>query len=247
MALKAEVASLDEIDEPHRDLYVQKNGKFVLDVDADPGAALKTALQKERQRAGAYEKRLKTLGIDEREDDEVSELLSLGEQAKQGKGRADDQVEQVKAALTKTHQRELDKRDTMIAELTTTLEEQLRDNAARTALEEHKGDVELLLPHVQGKVTVVRGDDGKYVARVKGEKSGEFRLNDKGDPMSVAELVAEMRGDKKFGLAFEGAGGSGSDAKPDAPPIETGRLPGAKTERQSRLVAQKRRMGAGAI
>lgn len=244
MALKATVTTLDEVDEAHRPLYVESNGKFKLDVDADPGGALKTALQRERESNGTYKTRLKKLGIEEREDDEVSELLQLGEKAKQGLARSEDQIEQVKQQLTKTHQKELEKKVQQINELTTSLERVLRDDAAKTALVTNKGDVDLLLPHVQSKTAIVRDDDGNYVARVKGEKDGEFRLNDAGDPMSVDELVAEMRADKKFERAFEGSGGSGGGARPDT----TGTIPlpekGPKGDRMQRLKDQKRRNGS---
>lgn len=245
MALKFESATLDDIDEAHRSLYVEKNGKFVLDVDADPGRALRTALQTERTTAQSLKKRLKELGIEERDDTEVAELLELGEKAKQGKGRTSDEVEQVKTALTKTHQKELDKLGTTITELTTTLERVLRDDAAKSAITAHEGDEVLLLPHVQSQTVVVRDEDGAYVARVKGTKAGEFRLNDTGDPMSVAELVAEMRADPKYNKAFTGSGGSGSGA-----PHSTTGLPqqlpetGTTAERRKRLNEQKRRTGA---
>lgn len=256
MALKATVSTLDDIEEAHRPLYVERDGKYVLDVDADPGGALKSALQKERTTNSTLKKRLKDLGLDDRDDAEIAELLDLGEKAKQGVHRATDQVEQVKTALTKSHQKEVDKKDATIRELTGSLEDLLVEGAAKDAIRDQKGDDFILLPHIRSQVVVVRNDEGKYVARVKGEKPGEFRLNDSGDPMSPADLVAEMRANPKYESAFRGAGGSGGGARGDAivddlpergSRASRNRGQPTRTARVNDLVERKRRNGAMAI
>lgn len=62
MALKAVVASLDEVPEAYRSLYVQKNGKYVLDAEGvEDVTGLKSALEKERLSKGEVEKSLKDI------------------------------------------------------------------------------------------------------------------------------------------------------------------------------------------
>jgi len=59
MALKREIVKLEDVDEALRSLYVEKDGKFVLDMDG--GDDTKGALDKERRRAAAAEKTLSDL------------------------------------------------------------------------------------------------------------------------------------------------------------------------------------------
>ena len=60
MALKLNVESLDSVDEALRPLYVEREGKFTLNVDGiEDTAALKGALQKERREREAREKQVK--------------------------------------------------------------------------------------------------------------------------------------------------------------------------------------------
>lgn len=60
MALKLVVDSIDEIDETQRSLYVEKDGKYRLDVDGvEDVSGLKNALNSERGARGALEKKVK--------------------------------------------------------------------------------------------------------------------------------------------------------------------------------------------
>jgi hypothetical protein len=75
----------------------------------------------------------------------------------------------------------------------------------------HKGSPELLLPHVERHADVVKDDNGEYVVRVK-DADGSVRLNAQGDPMSIDDLVVEMKTKDAFARAFESEvpGGTGS-------------------------------------
>lgn len=62
MALKLVLDTLDGLDEGQKALYVEKDGKFHLDVDGlEDTSGLKSALQKERERARDFEKKLSGL------------------------------------------------------------------------------------------------------------------------------------------------------------------------------------------
>ena len=102
--LPAVAESLDAIPEPHREFYVETDGKYVLDADVDghPAiAGLKSALDKERRsgaewkrKAAAYEK----LGLS---PEEIGDLKAEHDraQADDGKGKLD--IEKVLAKRIK--------------------------------------------------------------------------------------------------------------------------------------------------
>lgn len=83
------------------------------------------------------------------------------------------------------------------------------DAQATAAIAAAKGAAALLLPHVKARVKVIE-DGGKHVVRVTDEK-GEPRNDARGQPLSIAAFVEEMRASEVFGRAFEatGAGGGG--------------------------------------
>jgi len=91
-----------------------------------------------------------------------------------------------------------------------TLERYLVDNAAISALAEHKGSQKLLAPVIKGMTELVKDGD-EYVVRVK-DGQGDYRGDGKGGFLTVAGLVAEMKGDKDYAAAFESAAPSGSGA-----------------------------------
>jgi hypothetical protein len=90
------------------------------------------------------------------------------------------------------------------------VERYLIDAQATAAIAEAKGVPALLLPHVKQAVKVVE-EDGDYKVRVV-DAAGNPRVNAKGEYLSIADLVSEMRQSEVFGRAFEGTGHSGSGA-----------------------------------
>ncbi|KKL28953.1 hypothetical protein LCGC14_2370000, partial [marine sediment metagenome] len=79
---------------------------------------------------------------------------------------------------------------------------------ATKAIADADGDVDLLLPHVTGRLRVVENDDG-YFARVV-DVAGQLLLEDakSGTPMTIDTLVTgEMK--EKFPSAFKGTGATG--------------------------------------
>lgn len=94
------------------------------------------------------------------------------------------------------------------------LERHLISEAATAALATSGAiSPQLLMPHVKAQVRVVQsGDD--FVAAVV-DSDGTIRTNGKGSPMTVADLVGEMKTKAEFSVAFksEAKGGSGVDNK----------------------------------
>lgn len=82
MALPLIVDSLDDVSETARGAYVEKDGKFVLDVEIEDTTNLKKALQTERGTRGALEKQIKAWQNLGKSPEEISELLAEQERIK---------------------------------------------------------------------------------------------------------------------------------------------------------------------
>ncbi len=226
MALKAFVETIDTVPEAARGFYKETDGKFVLDVEPVDGYALedvsglKGTLGKEMTLRKKLEKDvLKFKDIDpDKAREALTKLEELGniDPAKDADKIVSERLEAAKRQLVEKHGEEIKTREGRIGQLTKTVESLLIDQAATAALADAKGSVELLLPHVQ-KHTRVRETDGRFVVEVV-DRDGNARIgNSKGDPMTIAELVLEMRGSDTFGRAFEGSGHAGSGTPPKTP------------------------------
>lgn len=223
MALKAVVETIDSVPEAVRNLYKETDGKFILDVESVEGYALedisglKSTLGKELTLRKRLEKDvLKFKDIDpDKAREALAKLEEIGnlDPTKEADRIANERLEVAKRQLLEKHTGEISARDSKIGSLTKTIEGLLIDQAATAALAEAKGSVELLLPHVQ-RHTRVREQDGRHIVEVV-DKDGNARIgNAKGDPMTISDLVQEMRKSEAFGRAFEGLGQSGGGTPP---------------------------------
>lgn len=209
-ALKLTLDSLDGIDDAVKSLYVEKDGKHVLDVEGvEDTTGLKTALQKERKRAEdeakarkAYEKLGKT-------PDEIRELLEAQEAHAMSEAERKGEWEKLKTQMNAAHAEAIKAKDETIGQMRKRLEAELVDAKATAAIAAAKGVPDLLLPHVQ---RFVRVDDGFNVQVV--DAKGDPRVNGKGEPLTISDLIAEMKTNEIYGRAFEGAGQSGSGTLP---------------------------------
>lgn len=224
MSLKAVVESIDVVPEAVRGFYQETDGKFILQVEPVDGYALedvqglKTTLGKEMTLRKKLEKdvvRFKDIDP-EKAREALSRLEELGnlDPAKEADKIANTKFEAAKAQLLDKHKGEIEAREGKIGSLTKTIESLLIDANATAAIAEAKGSVELLLPHVQKHTRVREAEGGKYLVEVV-DKDGNARIgNAKGDPMTISDLVQEMRRSDAFGRAFEGSGQSGSGKQP---------------------------------
>jgi hypothetical protein len=205
MALPAIADTLDAVPEAAREFYEAKDGKFALKIaGGDDVTGLKTALQRERQAAKDAAKAAKQFADLGLTPEEIAELKAAKDAEAEERAKRTGEFESFKAQQAKA----LAAKDDELARTRGRLETVLRDREAATAIAEAKGRAKLLLPHITAQTRVV--DDA---VRVVGA-DGQVRYNPQGLPMTVAELVAEMRADEAFGPAFEGSGASGSGAPP---------------------------------
>lgn len=230
MTLKAMLDSLDAADEAVRGHYVEKDGKFVLDVATVNGWALedvkglKSALSAERKGKrdavqhlkafGDYDEALDTFepAVDATEYGRMKTQLEKLKDAKPDEKAKAEREAWEKQVLDK-HAGELKTRDGMVTELNAHLQKHLVLGAAATAIGKHKGDVDLLMPHVRASARLEKNGKGDYAVKVVGpdgnplvsQKSGET-----GD-MTIDEYVGTVLKDR-FPAAYEGTGSSGTGA-----------------------------------
>lgn len=142
----------------------------------------------------------------------------------------------IKADIEKTFNAQSAEKDKKLEAMKGTLQRYLVDNAAVTALAAAKGNAKLLMPLVREQVEVVEDGD-EYVVRVK-DGQGDYRGNGKGGFLTVEELVAEMRGSKDYGAAFESDNGGGTNTR-------SGQQPGSGQRQQMQRQTNREDMNAG--
>lgn len=213
MPLPLIVDSIDSVPEPLRANYVQhEGGKYRLDLEGyeDP-ANLKSALQKEREAAKAAAKQAKAWADLGKTPEEISALLAKQAQEEEAALKGAGQWDKLKAQMLDQHKAEISKRDEALTKSRARLERHLVDAQAVAAISAHKGVPTLLLPHVKAAVKVVEDGD-ELVVRVV-DAAGNPRVNAKGEFLSIADLVGEMRQDAIFGRAFEPSGATGGGSR----------------------------------
>lgn len=220
-----EYESQDAVPKEYQGLYkAGEGGKLKLDEKLAKKldvSGLQKALKAERTLKGEAEKQLgayRALGS-------LEEIQAKIEAAKDdGDSAGAKRLEKMKKELVESHEKEkqvlLKERD----ELRGTVDSYLIDSEATSALAELKGSPKLLLPHVRSSVKVVKEKDGRYYARVV-DKDGDPRVNGQGQPLTIKDLVGEMKKSSDYAMAFEASGNSGGGK----PPGNSGGTPGGNT------------------
>ena len=154
------------------------------------------------------------------------------------------QLDKIKADLGKSHAEELKKAIKRGDALKDQLYSHLVTSAAKTALAEAGAiDSDLALPFIERQVRIDE-EDGKLSVNVL-DKAKDVRYSGtSGAPLSVVELVQEMKDQDKYGPLFKSeAGGGGSGT-----PAEGGRrgAPGKKMNREDMKPVDKIRAGLDA-
>jgi len=228
MALKMLVEKIDDVEEANRPLYVEKDGKFRLDVDGyediAPLKAQLTRVNRENASRRVAVERFEKLG---KTADELEEILAqfdeMREKIEAGHKPEDLDLIRKQAAETATKEaakaikKAQDEATTAAQErdaIRTQYERSATNTAVLAAITEHKGNLKLLEHRVLHYVRP-KQEDGRLRLRVV-DDNGEERFNSKGEPMTPSELVAEMAQQDEFAGAFAGSGNSGGGTKPAA-------------------------------
>ncbi|MCP4900887.1 MAG: hypothetical protein GY906_28300 [bacterium] len=224
--------SMDEVPQDFRGLYEEtEDGKVALRQDDSIKSAVSaiTGLNKSLKASRAESKALKAnrVNLDALADygdspDTILEgIQNAVSEAGKGKGKANAEdmqrkLDKIKAELAATHSKELESATKRADALQGQLYNHLVTSTARTALAEAGAiDSDLALPFLQKQVKVVE-EDGKFSVHVV-DGTGDPRYSGvTGQPMSVNELVAEMKGEEKYGPLFKSDKGSGGGTPADA-------------------------------
>lgn len=93
------------------------------------------------------------------------------------------------------------------------LEKRIIDSEAATAIGKEGASIKMLMPLIKERATIV-DVDGNLVLQIKTE-DGKPALNDKGEPLSMLELMEEFKADPELAGAFPSSGLSGGGARPN--------------------------------
>lgn len=218
MALNAILESVEGLPEDVAKEYKKRDdGKFVLDVTSVDGlelaevSKLQSALSKERENSRKANEKLKIFeGLD---PDKAREALGKVEEMAnwEPEQKVKEQIEAVKSQMMDAHGKEKAKLQEKLEKLTNSLEDAMIVSVASQELAKEKGSVRLLMPHMRQQ-TRLREADGRFVVEVMGDDGNPRLTGSDGHPMSIAELVSEMKTQDDFASAFEGTGATGSGA-----------------------------------
>lgn len=237
---KAEHASLDAALKAE---YIEREGKFVLNVDGEMAA-----LESERQRAKQLEAKL--AGYGDQTPEQVKALNEAKAKAEREKDFAAGNFEKILAEERAKHGKDLELKDADTKRLRETLKSALIDAEAVRALAEHGGSPDLLLPIIQGRskletvgereVAVVIGEKGGPLLKVGAQKADDY--------MPISEYVATvLKPDKRFAGAFAAGVGSGSGGPRTGPARPAGSSIRPSTAATAKKILEQIEAGAETI
>lgn len=142
------------------------------------------------------------------------------------------QIDAAKQSIAEANKKELEKRDQRNQALQGQLYNLIVENAATAAIAELKGVPELLLPFIKTQVKV-NEENGEFKAQVI-DAQGEVRYGATGSPMTIKELVQEMKAQEKYGRLFESEAPAGSGKPPGS-----GRQPAQRQTARELTSAEK--------
>jgi len=216
-AIRENLEGLSEAEQAH---YVERDGKFYLEVTAVDGVALEnvTSLKSTVETLRSNERKLtKTLeGVQAKfkdiDPDEARNAIKKYDEVKNwdGNTKIAEAVETSKKELVKAHKKEVEALEEDLADTQTQLTDAIVNTKIVEALQKEEGSVELLLPHVKKHVRMIKNTTGKWMPEVIND-ANEPRVGDsEGNPMTITQYIQEMKTQKTFAAAFPGAGSTGS-------------------------------------
>lgn len=228
MTLKLVIDKIEDVPEPIRDQYTEKDGKFHLNVDNAEAenifaAPLKKAVEQERKLRAASDARVRAWEKSGKSPEEIETLITEQQKMDEEKLQRAGEWDKLKAQMNERHKVELDSLAKKLADKENeaqskdkALEDLLIESHAAAAISAAKGKMKALMPHVKQHLRLEREQNGSgsnYTLKVVDDAGGP-RVNGKGDPLTVADLIAELRASDDFGGLFDGTGNSGSGMRP---------------------------------
>jgi hypothetical protein len=217
MALQVTVETLDNVPEALRSEYVEKDGKFHLNVEGlDTADSLRAALKKERDFRYAFEGKVKAWEKLGKTPEEISELLETLQHEETEKLKKKGDIE----SLLKQHQDKWSKREQELlgqidmlssSERTAIVDERLHGALFKNGATEE--GIELLPARLSGRIDV-QTVDGKRVLKIM-QADGKTPMAGSGaDGMATLDdLVKEVS--SKYPSLFKGSDVGGGGKRPD--------------------------------
>ena len=221
MALKAQLESLDGLPEALHEYYEEKDGAFVLGVEGMlTEADLDTKIGGLVKNRDTLLSEVKKLKEKYRDIDPVkhAELVAKEEELENEKLKSKGDWEAKEKQLAEKFEKERGDWTADREVMAGTINELMVKNVAMSELGLAKvipNRTHLIMPWIERMVRVVRGDDGKYSTEIINQTTGDVRISPKSgstSPMSIAELVEEMKNSEEYGVCFESDGATGSGA-----------------------------------
>lgn len=144
--------------------------------------------------------------------EEHKKLKAEREKADRERQEAAGNFKALETQLLEKHNNDKKTWETELTRYRSAIDNYLIDSEAVRELADVTESPDLLLPHVKQHMKVFE-ENGKFVARIV-DANHNIRIG-KGagaTPMTLSELLEEMKQDKRFALAFKGTGSSGGGA-----------------------------------
>ncbi|PAW51660.1 MULTISPECIES: hypothetical protein [Pseudomonas fluorescens group] len=229
MTLKFQLDSLDGVDESVQSMYVEKDGKFVLNIEGLP----------EPEDVSGLKNQLTTLLNEAKEAKRLKrEAEEQAQRDREEAARKSGNVEELEQSWSeKYNRREAELTGTLESERAT-LQGQIRDlTVGRTATEiattlAIPGSAKALLPHIERRLSVEQRD-GKPTVVVL-DAAGKLSA------ATLDELKAEFTNDPAFGPLIAGskASGGGAGGAGKGGGAAKGNIGGTKEERQAAIASR---------
>lgn len=232
-----ETETLDQVPESFRGAYVEKDGRYVLKEDMKPFADAINGLNRANRAARADVKRYKgqTVDLSPLEEfgtspEEIATTFKarLEEATTSAKTDQKGAIERYKAELEKNHTTKLQAAEQRAATYKNALYREVVTAGLTQAIAEERGSAALLVPVLERMVGVVEEQDEKGNMRFRQvvlDERGEERLSvATGQPMTVRELVKELKPHPEYARAFDAdvATGGGARRSSAVTPAKTG-------------------------
>jgi hypothetical protein len=240
-----QVASIDDVPEIFRNLYEDSGAGFILKSEAKESvdtSGLKSALEKERALRKEATKTLDEFRKLGESPEAASTIMEdLRQQANKAAGVDQRTLDKAKAEIEAAYKAKEATWTAQVQHMESSLADFMVSGEAEREIAAQNGNSLLLMPHVKSQVKVLKDGD-KYVARVL-DKDGDPRINGRGEPMRIADLIGEMKSHESFGAAFKVEPKAGSGKQPGTVGNQPSGTPSSASSPRDKILAGLEKRG----
>lgn len=214
-----EVDSIDKVPEQFRGIYQEDEGKFIV---GDQFKGVVQSVTGLTQALTAARKNVKEVDLnvlsefgsttEEIKSNVTAKISELNDQLEKVNKTKPD-LERIRQDMADAHSKELQKQQVRTEALQSQLYSLLVENAATNAILEAKGSLKLIMPVIKDKAKVVE-EDGVSNVYVLDDKGAVRHSAVTGLPLTIKDLILEMKNDEQYGRAFDSEAKNGDGMKP---------------------------------